>query len=131
MYDANFEMFVMCCAERADRVGRDLPNPEHVQQVEGEVRKLLTTADKKGTMECLEYLAFLLLFEEDRQKDVTLEGMRQRVWRAFSGPNWDWKEFEKGFEVLKKGKESQQKPVSGSNFAVADAIWRDAGALLA
>lgn len=37
-FECNFNLFVQCAAERLDRVGRDLPDPEYVQQIESQLR---------------------------------------------------------------------------------------------
>lgn len=121
IHESNFEMFVMCCAERADRVGRDLPDSDHVWKVEKEVRKLLSKAEREGMRERLEHLGFLLLFEDERKQGLTLDQMQERIRRAFSDAQLDWWEF----EFFKKGPAPPKPPVAGTGLAVAATIWRE------
>ena len=122
VYEANFEVFVMCAAERLDRIGRDLPDPEYVRKVENEVRQCLKKAEEEQMTEHLRHLAFLLMFDEDSRRDVlSLEQMQERIRRAFGDVGYDWE----GNGIFKAGVE-ELAVQPNCNLEVADAIWHDA-----
>ena len=78
-YEHSFDVFVMCAAARADRIGRDMPTAEWVKDVEDDLRMILTRAEKAGRLECIEHLAFVLMFEEDRKKVLSRDQFRRRI----------------------------------------------------
>lgn len=96
MYESNFNLFVTCAAERLDRIGRDLPDPEHVAKIEASIRLFFTRiASKPATLtRPLEHLGFLLLVDEEHGRDVKLADMQTRLRMCFDGVKkgeMDWK----------------------------------------
>ena len=125
VYLNNFELFVTCCAERADRVGRDLPDPEYVHKVEDEVRAFFKKVEKESMQEQLDHLAFLLMFDEEeeytRNRVLSLEDMQERIGKAFADTDMDWR----GSDIFKPSS-LQQSTTSGSTLELAESTWQDA-----
>ncbi len=84
VYENDYKVFVMCAAERLDRIGRDLPTPEWVKDIEDQVRDFLGKAEKMFPKE-LEHFAFMLLWDEEQKRGLNLEHMVERVKKAFGG----------------------------------------------
>jgi hypothetical protein len=118
IYENDFKVWLMCAAERADRIGRDLPEPEYVQRVESEVRDFLrqTGAEEKRTQ--FGHLVFLLMFDEEHKRGLRIEEVTERICRAFGehGVNWD----ECGmFRPQEEGRKMQY------SAEMADKMWRE------
>ena len=121
VFASNFDVFLMCCAERADRVGRDLPEPEHVKKVEDDVRRLFKVVKEQGFKEQLEHLAFLLLIDEGQGRELTAEEMQERMGLAFSDSTVAWD----GFEIVRCTSTTPPIPTKGSKLSFAESIWQD------
>ncbi|KAK3719097.1 hypothetical protein LTR37_004661 [Vermiconidia calcicola] len=109
----DFNLFIMCAAERADRVGRDLPFPEYVKEVEDEVRSFLSKAQEERDQ--FQHLAFLLMFDEEQKRVLGLGELQDRIGRTFQDIELDSSKF----TMIKAGP-----PVSvNQNVEMAEKIW--------
>lgn len=127
IFENHFEAFVECASERLDRIGRDLPSPGYVENVENEVRSLFAKALEAGERLNLQHLAFLLLFEEEQRKSpLTLGDMQERIRRAFTGSKISFQ----GSEVVKAGPVPNKKEFAVHTVSVADGVWHEAIATL-
>jgi hypothetical protein len=125
VFAGNFEAWVQCCAERQDRVGRDIATHEYVHKVEDDVREFLRRADKAGMHAQLEHLAFLLIFDETKRHPHVLElhEMQERIALTFGdmGVKMNWK----GLQYMRT---CGQKPKLSNNThpGIGSIVWKDA-----
>jgi hypothetical protein len=120
-YESDFRVFVICAAERADRIGRDLPDPEFVKAVEDQVRIFLRQAETKKHLPKLEHLAFLLVWDEERTRSsITADDLRERVKMTFGMGGLNWK----GCEMFHPDGRVPRR--NKNNIDVAESIWQDA-----
>lgn len=91
MYESNFNIFVTCAAERLDRIGRDLPDPEYVHQIEAAIRLFFRRCAYKDIVPPLEHLAFLLMIDEEQNRFLSKEALQSRLRMCFDrvkGISW-------------------------------------------
>lgn len=99
-FEGNFAIFVACAAERLDRIGRDLPDPEYVAQIESSIRTFFRRVAHKRLHRPLAHLAFLLLLDEEQNRHLTREALQSRLRVCFEGvKGMEWG----GLGVLRMG----------------------------
>lgn len=129
VYSGNFEAFVQCCAERQDRVGRDIPTHDYVRKVEDDVRDFIFRSEKAGLQSQLGHLAFLLMFDEVKRHPhvVSLVEMQDRIAVAFVGSagkmNW------KGLHYMKPALKVP-KLTNNAHPGIGEVTWKSAMAEL-
>ena len=122
---------VVCCAERLDRIGRDMPDAEHVHMVEDEVRTFFNRAGNLTSGCKIAHLAMMLLCDEEQGRAVGLTGMQARIRLAFQEEgksnhnkgsaaargemNWT------GLKMMSMGTVGEQDPTP----LIADCLWKD------
>lgn len=120
IYENDFNIWLMCVAERSDRVGRDIPTHEHVTATEADVRAFLTQVEGLDR-QVLARLAFLVLFDEQHKRGLKVEDLRERVKKAL-GAEWgrvDW-EGCRLFQPAVAGGKAKKMP---ENMEKADRLW--------
>ncbi|KAK5172223.1 uncharacterized protein LTR77_003861 [Saxophila tyrrhenica] len=128
LYENDFKTFVLCCAERADRVGRDLPSPEYVKWVEDQVRDFLGKAEKIFKKE-LEHLAFLLMWDEEHKRILKEGEMVERVMRVFGRLKFNWRGCQMfAPREVQRARGGHRKVEVGVDYA--EKVWEDAMAAL-
>ena len=125
VYLGNFEAFVQCCAERQDRIGRDLATHEYVRKVEEDVREFIFRAENAGLHRQLEHLGFLLMFDEVKRRphEVSLVEMQERICMAFvgSGGKMNWK----GLQYM-KGALKPPRVTNNAHPGIGEIVWKAA-----
>lgn len=122
IYENDFKVFLMCAAERADRIGRDLPTEEHVKMIESAIRTFFFNVEKAGLRNELECLGFVLMFDEEHRRVLGFDDLRERIRWAFEGRKVDWE----GCEILR----ARKVKVNTTAMKAVMKIWRDAKAAL-
>ena len=108
-----------CAAERLDRVGRDLPDPEYVRQIENSLRLFFRRIEHRKLYRPLAHFAFLLLIDEEQKRAVVKEGLQMRLKMAFDGvKTMDWA----GLGILRMGELPKRK---GEAPGRTELVWRD------
>ena len=91
IYQGHYELFVTCAAERLDRVGRDLPDPAYVADIEANIRLFLQRVQAKKMIKELEHLAFILVLDEEQGRTLSKDDLQTRlriVWDGVKGMEW-------------------------------------------
>lgn len=119
MYQGHYELFVLCAAERLDRIGRDLPDPAYVASIETNVRTFLRRVENNSLIKELEHLAFLMLLDEEQNRTLSKEDLQTRLRLVFDGVKgmeWKWC----GVAVM-----GQMPNKKAEHPTRAESIWQD------
>lgn len=101
-------------------MGRDLPDPEYVRQIEGALRLFFRRVAYKNLTRELEHLGFLLLIDEEQGRVLTREALQSRLRVCFNGVKaMEWS----GMGIVGMGEWPTRKTEPPLRTEV---VWRDA-----